>query len=154
MILYDPTDPQRQVERFTFPCQSSKKRLCISNLFRNVDFGEHDVIGFTCVTVGSEASQRAKVCFEANQYSECPYLYGMSVECAEAPAELWHQGMRRGGLRIESADVLIVRALLTQNYRGSCYSFGYVACPNMGDQEKLFRFLEPHRIGSHLTENW
>lgn len=97
MILYDPTDPQRQVERFTFPCQSSKKRLCISNLFRNVDFGEHDVIGFTCVTVGSEASQRAKVCFEANQYSECPYLYGMSVECAEAPAELWHQGMRRGG---------------------------------------------------------
>ena len=82
MILYDPTDPQRQVERFTFPCQSSKKRLCISNLFRNVDFGEHDVIGFTCVTVGSEASQRAKVRFEANQYSECPYLYGMSVECA------------------------------------------------------------------------
>ena len=42
-------------------------------------------------------------------------------------------------------DAPRVRDLFTQKYRGSRYSFGYPACPEMSDQEKLFKlfgFLE------------
>jgi len=38
--------------------------------------------------------------------------------------------------------------------RGSRYSFGYPACPELSDQEKLFRLLQPQRIGCILTDNW
>ena len=46
------------------------------------------------------------------------------------------------------------RAASVEKYRGSRYSFGYPACPDMSDQEILFRLIEPERIGCHLTENW
>ena len=37
--------------------------------------------------------------------------------------------------------------------RGKRYSFGYSACPDLADQLKLFRLLEPERaIGVTLTE--
>ena len=51
-------------------------------------------------------------------------------------------------------DARDMRELLKQGYRGSRYSFGYPACPDMSDQDKLFRLLDPSRIGCTLTENW
>ena len=153
LIVYDPTDPDREIERFTFPRQAGRHRLCISDFFRAAESGERDVLGLTCVTVGDEASRRAKALFEANNYSEYLYLHGFGVESAEALAELWHKRMRQE-LGIVSDDSPKVRELFTQKYRGSRYSFGYPACPDMSDQEKLFRLLDPSRIGCILTENW
>ena len=75
------------------------------------------------------------------------------MECAEALAELWHKRMR-AELGIGGEDAPKIRELFTQHYRGSRYSFGYPACPEMSDQDKLFRLLEPERIGCTLTENW
>ena len=72
---------------------------------------------------------------------------------AEALAELWHMRMREE-LGIDGDDSPHIKALFTQQYRGSRYSFGYPACPEMSDQERLFRLLEPERIGCRLTENW
>jgi len=100
-----------------------------------------------------EASKRTKALFEANNYAEYLYLHGMAVECAEALAEMWHKRVRQE-LSIADEDSPKVRDLFTQNYRGSRYSFGYPACPDMSDQEKLFRLLKPQRIGCVLTENW
>src|SRR5690606_2316763 len=87
LIIFDPQDPLREIERFTFPRQRAGKRLCISDFFRSVDAGQRDVIGMTCVTVGPEATRRAKALFEANDYKEYLYLHGFGVECAEALAE-------------------------------------------------------------------
>jgi len=120
---------------------------------RGVDSDEKDVIGLVCVTMGAEVSRRAKTLFEANNYSEYLYLHGMGVEAAEALAELWHKRMRQE-LGIAQDDASSVRKLFTQHYRGSRYSFGYPACPEMSDQDKLFRLLRPQRIGCELTENW
>ena len=77
----------------------------------------------------------------------------MGVECAEALAELWHKRMRQE-LGIDGDDSPHIGKLFQQNYRGSRYSFGYPACPDMSDQERLFRLLKPERIGCELTENW
>ena len=60
----------------------------------------------------------------------------------------------REELGIDGDDSPHVRDLFTQTYRGSRYSFGYPACPDMSHQEILFRLLEPDRIGCTLTENW
>lgn len=153
LIIFDPQHHDREIERFTFPRQSKRDRLCISDFFRSVESGEKDVVGFHCVTMGSEVSVRAKKLFEANEYTEYLYMHGMGVECAEALAELWHKRMR-AELGIGGDDSPRIRDLFTQKYRGSRYSFGYPACPDMSDQEKLFRLLKPERIGCELTENW
>ena len=39
-------------------------------------------------------------------------------------------------------------------YQGQRFSFGYPACPNLEDQEKLFRLLRPEEIGIQLTEGY
>jgi len=153
LLVYDPEAPQRVLETFTFPRQSARDRLCISDFFRSVESGERDVVGFHCVTMGVEASHRAKQLFERNEYTEYLYMHGMGVECAEALAELWHKRLR-AELGIGGEDDPKVERLFTQHYRGSRYSFGYPACPDMSDQEKLFRLLRPERIGCTLTENW
>ena len=153
LLVFDPDDPDREIERFSFPRQAGRKRLCISDFYRSIDSGEKDVLGLTCVTVGSEVSRRAKALFEANNYSEYLYLHGLGVETAEALAELWHKRMRQE-LGIAGDDSPKIRDLFTQKYRGSRYSFGYPACPDMSDQDKLFRLLDPGRIGCVLTENW
>ncbi len=153
LIVYDAIDHDKEIERFSFPRQPGRQRLCISDFFRARDTGEKDVIGLTCVTMGHEASKRTKALFESNNYAEYLYLHGMAVECAEALAEMWHKRVRQE-LGIADEDSPKVRDLFTQHYRGSRYSFGYPACPDMSDQEKLFRLLKPERIGCLLTENW
>jgi 5-methyltetrahydrofolate--homocysteine methyltransferase len=41
---------------------------------------------------------------------------------------------------------------LRQEYRGSRYSFGYPACPNLADQRALLALLEAEKIGVTLTD--
>jgi 5-methyltetrahydrofolate--homocysteine methyltransferase len=153
LVVFDPQDPGRELERFRFPRQRGRGRLCISDFFRPVASGVRDVVAFHCVTMGAEVSVRAKALFESNDYTEYLYMHGMGVECAEALAELWHKRIR-AELGIGLDDSPVIRDLFTQKYRGSRYSFGYPACPDMSDQEKLFRLLQPERIGCVLTENW
>lgn len=153
LIIYDPEDPRKEIERFSFPRQGARQRLCICDFFRSVESGEKDVVGFHCVTMGVEVSHIARQLFERNEYTEYLYMHGMGVESAEALAELWHKRMR-AELGIGHEDSPKIRELFTQHYRGSRYSFGYPACPDMSDQEKLFRLLKPERIGCVLTENW
>jgi len=162
LVIYDPESMKNgaakngappEIERFTFPRQDGKKHLCISDFFRSTDSGDIDVIGMSCVTMGARATEEARRLFEANNYQEYLYLHGLSVETAEALAELWHKRIRQE-LGIAGDDSPTIRDLFTQKYRGSRYSFGYPACPDMSDQEILWRLLEPERIGCQLTENW
>ncbi len=153
LIVYDADDHSREIERFTFPRQESRKRLCISDYFKDVSTGIKDVLALTCVTVGKRATEAAQELYRANNYSEYLYLHGMGVETAEGLAEMWHKRVRQE-MGIGNEDAPRIKDLFTQKYRGSRYSFGYPACPDMSDQEKLFRLLQPERIGCVLTENW
>lgn len=153
LIVFDPKNPGREIERFRFPRQRSSKRLCIADFFKSVDSGQKDVLGLTCVTMGEEVSNLAKKLFDANDFTEYLYVHGMGVECAEALAELWHKRVR-AELGIGGDDSPRIAELFRQKYRGSRYSPGYPACPDMSDQEIIWRLLEPQRIGCVLTENW
>ena len=153
LVVFDAEDHDREIARFSFPRQSSRQRRCLADYFRPVESGERDIVGFHCVTMGEEVSRRARILFEADRYADYLYLHGFGVECAEALAEMWHKRMR-SEIGIGHHDDPDIRRLFGQNYRGCRYSFGYPACPEMSDQDTLFRLLEPDRIGCRLTENW
>jgi 5-methyltetrahydrofolate--homocysteine methyltransferase len=152
VIVYHP-DTQQEWQRFTFPRQPGRRRLCIADFFKSVESGETDVIGMSVVTVGRRASEVTAKLFAENQYADYLYLHGLSVETAEALAEYWHKRMREE-LGIADEDAPAIRELFQQKYRGSRYSFGYPACPNLEDQTKLFELLQPERINVTLTEEF
>ncbi len=152
LIVYDP-DSRRERLRFDFPRQPGKQRLCLADYFRSVGSGEMDVAGFHVVTVGAGASDYAAQLYADNAYQEYLYWHGFGVEMAEALAEYWHARVRRE-LGIAAGDGPTVRDLFAGRYRGARFSFGYPACPNLEDQEKLFTLLRPEEIGVTLSEEF
>ena len=141
----------RELLRFTFPRQKEGRRLSISDFFASAKSARMDVLGLSLVTIGSRASQQTQRLFEAGEYTKYLYLHGLSVETAEALAEYLHKLIRED-LGIAGDDSPHIRDLFHQKYRGSRYSFGYPACPNLEDQTKLFALLHPEEnVGVRLT---
>ncbi len=110
-----------------------------------------DVIALQVVTVGPRATEVARQWFADNRYQDYLYLHGLSVEMAEAFAEYLHQRIRAelGFTAYEPRDL---EGLLHQQYRGSRYSFGYPACPDLAQQRQLLELLRAKEIGVTLTE--
>ncbi len=88
--------------------------------------------------------------FAANAYRDYLELHGLSVQLTEALAEFWHSRIR-DELGLGRADATIEEQIRDQAYRGSRYSFGYPACPDLGDRAKLVQLLEPERIGGGVV---
>lgn len=139
--------------RFNFPRQSDKQRLCIADYIAPINSEKFDVVAFQVVTVGKIATEYSQQLYKEDHYTDYLYFHGMSVETAEALAEYWHKKIREE-LQIANEDVTEIKKLFQQGYRGSRYSFGYPACPNLEDQMKLFKLLDPSRIDVSLTEEY
>ncbi|MGE5548784.1 MAG: methionine synthase [Solirubrobacterales bacterium] len=152
VILFDQ-DGTTEVARFAFPRQAKEGGLSIADFFRPVAAGERDVIGLQVVTMGKRATEVAHDWFKADKYQDYLYLHGLSVEMAEALAEYVHKRIRTelGFAAEEAADM---EKLLKQHYRGSRYSFGYPACPNVEDQTQLLKLLASERIGVTLSDEF
>ena len=54
--------------------------------------------------------------------------------------------VERGAGRLPDLD-----GFFRQQYRGSRYSFGYPACPDLEDRAKIVELLRPDRIGVTLS---
>jgi 5-methyltetrahydrofolate--homocysteine methyltransferase len=150
VILFDP-DGRRELTRFSFPRQNKDGGLCVADFFRDVGTAERDVIGLQVVTMGRRASEAAREWFADNRYQDYLYLHGLSVEMAEALAEYLHRRIR-GELGFAAEEARDTEAMLNQGYRGSRYSFGYPACPNLADQKQLLELLHADEIGIALSE--
>ena len=153
LIVGSPEDPSREVARFTFPRQRRDKRLCLADFFRDEEeAAAHgpDVLAMQLVTMGAEVARATQRMFEANSYRDYLELHGLSVQLTEALAEMWHGRIREDLGFGTSTD--INAAIRDQAYRGSRYSFGYPACPDLEDRAKLVALLDPSRIGVELSE--
>ena len=139
--------------RFTFPRQTRDRRLCISDFFASKDSGKTDVVAFHVVTMGSTVSEAAAKLFAANNYREYLELHGLSVQLTESLAEHWHARIREE-LSVRNEDSSDLQGILDQGYRGSRYSFGYPACPDLEQQVQLCELLDPVRIGVELSEEF
>jgi 5-methyltetrahydrofolate--homocysteine methyltransferase len=175
VIVYDPeylsiqmdvsgaTDPDealktegvpRELLRFTFPRQHEGRKLSIADYFLPKSSGKMDVLGLSLVTIGPRATEESQKLFQAGEYTRYLYHHGLSVETAEALAELTHKLIREE-LGIAGDDSHRINDLFHQKYRGSRYSFGYPACPNLEDQTKLFELLKPEEnVGVKLTTGY
>jgi 5-methyltetrahydrofolate--homocysteine methyltransferase len=152
LIIYRD-DMKTERLRFTFPRQKDDRFLCLSDYFAPKGSGKIDVVPFHMVTMGQKASEHSAKLYAANDYKEYLYFHGLSVETAEALAELWHKKIREE-LGIAGKDAKEIKRLFSQGYQGSRYSFGYPACPDLEDHTKLFELLHPEQIGVHLTEEF
>ena len=147
-MIYDPAaftggslTPRGKLEeivRFTFPRQSEREGLCLSDYFLPADMSRFDVVAFQVVTVGGEVDALGERLNAAGEYSQALFVHGLGVSAAEGLAE-WHHRKIRAELGLDAE-------------RGKRYSFGYSACPDLADQAKLFELLKPEAtIGVTLT---
>jgi 5-methyltetrahydrofolate--homocysteine methyltransferase len=153
ILHHEGEDKGKERLRFAFPRQSRDRRLCISDFFASKESGKTDVVAFHVVTMGSTVSEAAGKLFAANNYREYLELHGLSVQLTEALAEHWHARMREE-LQVKSEDSSDLQGILDQGYRGSRYSFGYPACPDLEQQVQLCELLDPARIGVELSEEF
>jgi 5-methyltetrahydrofolate--homocysteine methyltransferase len=153
ILHHEGPDKGKERTRFSFPRQRRDRRLCISDFFASKDSGKVDVVAFHVVTMGNTISKAAAELFAKNEYREYLELHGLSVQLTEALAEYWHQRIREE-MQVRAEDAPDLQGILDQGYRGSRYSFGYPACPDIEQQVQLCELLEPGRIGVELSEEF
>ena len=154
VVVFDPNDTTRELGRFELPRQRSGNTYCIADFYRDLSSnGEPtDVLPMQAVTMGEKASAFAKQLFQADRYSDYLYFHGLGVQMAEALAE-WTHARIRAELGFAADEPEALRDVLAQRYRGSRYSFGYPACPNVADSRPQLDWLEADRIGLSMDDS-
>ncbi|TXK89955.1 methionine synthase, partial [Parageobacillus sp. SY1] len=153
IYIYSPKDKRTIIEMFEFPRQPREPYLCLADHLKSTESGQIDYVGFFAVTAGKgirELSQRWK---ESGEFLKSHAIQALALEIAEGLAELIHQVMRDRWGFPDDPDFTMEQRFAAK-YQGQRYSFGYPACPNLEDQEKLFRLLNPEEIGIHLTDGY
>jgi 5-methyltetrahydrofolate--homocysteine methyltransferase len=140
LIVFDPEDHERVLERLTFPRQPKHDRICLTDFFRPVDSGERDVVALQGVTVGPEVTELMAELEREGEFAEQLFTHGLGVQSAEGLAEWLHSDIRRGlGIELD---------------QGRRYSWGYPACPDQSEHEKVWRLLDLEQIGMTLSDGY
>ncbi len=137
LVIFDPDDPEREIERLVFPRQPKHDRICLADFYKPIDSGERDVVALQGVTVGPEVTHRIKQLEADGEFAEQLFVHGLGVQAAEGLAEWLHAGVR-SDLGIDSGQ-------------GRRYSWGYPACPDQSEHEKVWRLLDLEKIGMILS---
>jgi 5-methyltetrahydrofolate--homocysteine methyltransferase len=138
LIVWDPQAPgERELERLVFPRQPKHDRICLADFYRPRNGGEYDVVALQAVTSGGEVTELMARLEAEGEFAEQLFVHGLGVQTAEGMAE-WMHARVRTDLRIEAAQ-------------GRRYSWGYPACPEQSEHEKVFRLLDAPSIGLSLS---
>jgi 5-methyltetrahydrofolate--homocysteine methyltransferase len=137
LVVFDPEDTERELERLVFPRQPRHDRICLADFYRPFDSGERDVVALQGVTVGPQVTELIERLESEGEFAEQLYVHGLGVQAAEGLAEWLHSRVR--------AELDIP---LSQGRR---YSWGYPACPDQSEHEKVWRLLDLERIGMTLS---
>ncbi|HEY5332075.1 MAG TPA: dihydropteroate synthase, partial [Solirubrobacterales bacterium] len=127
LVIFDPESPDVELERLVFPRQPKHDRICLADFYRPIPSGERDVVALQGVTVGAEVTELMDRLGAAGEVTEQYFVHGLGVQTAEGLAEWLHSQVRRG-----------LEIPLDQGRR---YSWGYPACPDQSEHEKVWRLL-------------
>lgn len=133
-----------------FPRQQRKPYRCLSDYFMS---DRDDVVAFTCVSAGSKFSEYEKELYDKGEFGEYHLVHGLSVELAEALAEVVHKQIRLD-LGIAEGEKHSLRDVQMRAYTGCRYSFGYASCPDLSDTKVIFDLLKPEEFGIELSETF
>jgi 5-methyltetrahydrofolate--homocysteine methyltransferase len=137
LVVFDPEDPGRELERLVFPRQPRHDRICLADFFRPLTSGERDVVALQGVTVGPEVTELIERLESQGEFAEQLYVHGIGVQAAEGLAEWLHSRVRTElGIPLD---------------QGRRYSWGYPACPEQSEHEKVWRLLDLEAIGMTLS---
>ena len=140
LIVYDPENPDVELERLSFPRQPKHDRICLADFFRPVDSGERDVVALQGVTVGPEVTELIEKLEQDGEFAEQLFTHGLGVQTAEGLAEWLHAEVRSElGIDLD---------------QGRRYSWGYPACPDQSEHEKVWRLLGLENIGMTLSDGY
>jgi 5-methyltetrahydrofolate--homocysteine methyltransferase len=137
LVVFDPEDRERELERLVFPRQPKHDRICLADFYRPLDSGERDVVALQAVTAGPRVTELMAELEKEGEFSEQLFVHGLGVQVAEGMAE-WLHARVRSELGIGPAQ-------------GRRYSWGYPACPDQSEHEKVFRLLDAPKIGLSLS---
>ena len=96
-----------------------------------------DVVALQAVTVGPEVTERITELEREGEFAEQLFTHGLGVQAAEGLAEWLHAEVRR--------------ELGIDPDQGRRYSWGYPACPDQSEHEKVERLLGMSEIGISLS---
>jgi 5-methyltetrahydrofolate--homocysteine methyltransferase len=140
LVVFDPEDHERELERLVFPRQPKHDRICLADFFRPLDSGERDLVALQGVTVGPEVTELIERLESEGEFAEQLYVHGLGVQSAEGLAEWLHSEVRRDlGIALD---------------QGRRYSWGYPACPDQSEHEKVWRLLDLEAIGMTLSDGY
>jgi 5-methyltetrahydrofolate--homocysteine methyltransferase len=152
LVIWRDESRDGEITRFWFPRSTVEPWPCITDFVRPIDSDEVDYVAFQIVTMGAAISERTAELFAADKYQDYLLLHGVGVEMAEALAELWHHRIRQEWGFVDE-DGPTLAGLFRQKYRGGRYSWGYPACPDLEDNEKVAHLLDAARIGIEVSED-
>lgn len=141
---------ERAIHKIAFPRQGRKPYRCLSDYFRS---DRHDVIALTLASAGSKFTDYEKALYDEGKFTDYHHMHGLSVELAEALAEVLHKQVRLE-LGIADEEGHTLRDVRLSRYQGARYSFGYPACPELSDNSVIFDLLEPEMYGVELGETY
>ncbi|HEY3841355.1 MAG TPA: methionine synthase [Bryobacteraceae bacterium] len=136
---------------FNFNRQPRENGLCLSDYVLPANDGKRDHLAFFVATAGAGIRERTETLKVNGEYFKAHGLQALAIETAEGCAEWIHRRIREDWGFPDPAN-MTMQERFTSRYRGKRYSFGYPACPNLDDQQGLFKFLRPEEIGVELTE--
>ncbi len=151
LILFDPANPEREIERVAFPRQAAGEHLCVADFVRPLSGGVRDNLALFVVTCGQGVRAASEEMKGGGEYLDSHLLQALALELAEATAEFLHKRVRTSWGVVDD-PALSMKQLFGAEYHGIRVSFGYPACPELSDQQKLFRLLDPEAIGVQLTD--
>lgn len=150
VLIYNE-DQSSIIQTFEFPRQETEPFLCLADFIKSKNSGQMDYVAFFTVTAGKGIREVADSLKAEGRFLECHALQSLALESAEGFAELIHRQIRdRWGF--PDAVEMTMKDRFAAKYQGQRYSFGYPACPELEDQKKLFKLIQPEDIGVNLTE--
>jgi 5-methyltetrahydrofolate--homocysteine methyltransferase len=137
---------------FRFGRQRRENGLCLSDyILPPGDDGRRDHLALFVVTAGECIRGRSGEFKKAGEFVKAHGIQALAIETAEGAAEWLHRRIREDW-GFPDLPTMTMQERFTSRYRGKRYSFGYPACPNLDDQQGLWKLLRPEEIGVRLTE--
>lgn len=143
-------DLQTVIETFEFPRQKFGKYYSLNDYISPEGI---DYMGLFVVSAGEKSRLASNELMEKGEFYRGHLVNSVGLEIAEATAEYIHRIMREDVGIFDPADIT-QDEIFKSKYQGTRYSFGYPACPDLSDQEKLFKLLRPETYGIKLTEGY
>ncbi len=139
------------IATFDFPRQAKADGLCLADYLQPKDKEPTDAVCLFVTTAATGVREQAEKWKQEGEYLKSHILQALALETAEGYAEWLHTKIR-GLWGFSDPDDITMQKRFQAKYQGKRFSFGYPACPELADQEILFRLLKPEEVGIELTE--